>query len=482
LVKISLRRWLMPHRVDLYGRWSQEMRRKGFFRAGERVGAAVSGGPDSVLLLHFMKGLASELGFRLAAVHFNHHLRGAESDADEQFVRKLAGDLEIEFLIGQAEVAKAARERRRNLEATARDLRYRFFFSLVSQGRLDKVATAHTANDQAETVLLRLLRGTGSRGLAGIYPILEGKVMRPFLDLTRPQVMLEIANRKLQYRLDTSNLDAGLRRNRIRQQVLPWLEKEFNPEIIALLKQLADRSRDDEAFLEQQAHEHAHPWRARVGCEEKIAVRPLEEFPAAIARRVLRQMLQAARGSLLGVTHTHIDALLHFATEAQSGRTLTLPGGLAARKEFDWLVLAPQPTPLSEGGFSYSVTVPGELTVAQLGLTFRFKIVAQEALPKAYNGTKLASLDCQTLRGELRMRNWRAGDFFRPAGSRKARKLKDLFREQRIPRLQRTLWPVLESDDQIVWVRGFPPGDGVAPLGESSKILLVEELPANARR
>jgi tRNA(Ile)-lysidine synthase len=472
----------MPHRVDLYGRWSQEMRRKGFFKSGERVGVAVSGGPDSVLLLHFMKGLASELGLRQAAVHFNHHLRGAESDGDEQFVRKLASGLEIDFLGGQGEVAKVARERRRNLEATARDLRYRFFFSLLSQGRLDKVATAHTANDQAETVLLRLLRGTGSRGLAGIYPILEGKVIRPFLDLTRAQVMLEVANRKLPYRVDASNLDAALQRNRIRQQVLPWLEKEFNPGIIALLKQLADRSRDDEAFLEQQVRERAHPWRVREGREEKIPVRPLVEFPPAIARRVLRQMLQAARGSLLGVTHTHVEALLLFATEAQSGRTLSLPGGLMARKEFDWLVLAPPPTPVSEGGFSYPVSVPGELTVAPLGLTFRFKIVGQEALPKAYNETKLASLDCQTLRGELRLRNWRAGDFFRPAGSRKARKLKDLFREQRIPRLQRTLWPVLESGDQIVWVRGFPPGDGVAPLAESREILLVEELSGTAGR
>jgi tRNA(Ile)-lysidine synthase len=470
----------MPRRVGFYTRWSQEMRRKGLFQPGERVGVAVSGGPDSVLLLHFMNGLASEVGLRLAVVHFNHHLRGAESDADEQFVRKLAGGLGIDFLGAQADVAQAARERRRNLEATARDLRYRFFFSLARQGRLDKVATAHTANDQAETVLLRLLRGTGSRGLAGIYPVLEGTVVRPFLNLTRAKVMQEIAMRQLEYRADSSNLDITLRRNRVRQQLLPWLEKEFNPGIIPLLKALADLARDDEAFLEQQAHERAHPWRVREGCEEKIPTRPLAEFPAAIARRVLRQMVRAARGSLRGVTHPHIEALRHFAAEAQSGRTLSLPGGLAARKEFDWLILGPQPLPGSDGEFSYSVTIPGELKVAQLGLTFRFKIVRQEAQSKAYNEVRGAGLDRQKLPGELRLRNWRAGDSFWPLGSRKPRKLKELFREQRIPQRQRTLWPVLESGHEIVWVRGFPPGSPVAASPGSSEVLVVEEEPATA--
>lgn len=470
----------MPRRVGLYTRWSQEMRRQGLFQPGERVGVAVSGGADSVLLLEFMKGLASEAGLRLAVVHFNHHLRGAESDADEQFVRKLAGGLGIEFLGAQADVAQMARERRRNLEATGRDLRYRFFFSLARQGRLDKVATAHTANDQAETVLLRLLRGTGSRGLAGIYPVLEGKVVRPFLNLTRAKIMQEIARRKLEYRADSSNLDISLLRNRIRQQLLPWLEKEFNPGIILLLKTLADRARDEEAFLEQHAHDRAHPWRVREGCEEKFPTRPLAEFPAAIARRVLRQMVQAVRGSLRGVTYPHIEALRHFAAEAQSGRTLTLPGGLAARKEFDWLILGPQRPPGSEGEFSYSVTIPGELKVAQLGLTFRFKIVRQEARSKAYNEMQRAALDRQKLPGELRLRSWQAGDSFQPLGSRKPRKLKELFREQRIPQRQRTLWPVLESGGEIVWVRGFPPGSPVAASPGSSEVVVVEEEPAGA--
>src|SRR5690348_7407614 len=230
----------MPRQPDLYARWLTEVRRHNFFHAGDRVGVAVSGGPDSILLFTFMNQAARALGLSLAAVHFNHHIRGAESDADEQFVRGQARRLGVEFLRGEADVPRAARTSGRNLEATARDLRYRFFNSLIHQGRLDKVVTAHTASDQAETVLLRLLRGTGTKGLGGIFPVLDGKIFRPFLGVTRCEVELEMNKRKLEFRVDSSNLNTKLRRNKVRTELLPLLQKEFNPEIIRLLKELAD--------------------------------------------------------------------------------------------------------------------------------------------------------------------------------------------------------------------------------------------------
>jgi tRNA(Ile)-lysidine synthase len=463
----------MLRKSTVYSRWVKEVKRQGLFHPGERVGVAVSGGPDSVLLLHFMRDLASAWGMTLAVVHFNHHLRGAESDADEEFVRKLAESLGIAYLGGEADVARVAREKKRNLEATGRSLRYRFFFSLVDQGRLDKVVTAHTANDQAETVLLRLLRGAGTRGLSGIYPVLEGKVARPFLDLTRAEIMREIEARRLEYRLDSTNLDSRLRRNKIRRELLPLLEKEFNPAVIPLLKSQADLARDDEAFLEQQARERGGPWRLREGAVEKISVRALGGFAPAIQRRVLRQMLQSLRPGLRGVAFAHIEELLHFATGAQSGRSLTLPGGVLARKEFDWLILGSQPP--SDHAYAYPVEIPGETAVPALGATFRFKIVGPQGVPKAYNKMESYAMDAQKLPHRLFLRSWRAGDRFWPRGSRKPRKLKELFGQRKIPRGQRKLWPVLECGEQIVWVRGFPPAGSVAASPESRTILLIEE-------
>ena len=468
----------MGRKPDLYSCWSLEMRRHGFFRADERIGVAVSGGPDSVLLLYFMKLLASQIGLSLGAVHFNHRLRGAESDTDEAFVQGLAGDLDIEFVRGEAEVAKVACESRRNLEATARELRYRFFFSLVNEGRFDKIATAHTANDQAETVLLRLLRGTGTRGLGGIYPVLDEKVVRPFLSLTHPALLSELDKRHLKYRVDSTNLNPRLHRNKVRMELLPLLQREFNPAIISLLEQLADRSREDEIYLERQARERAHPWRVREGAEEKIPVRPLLEFPIAIARRVLRQMLQSARGSLRGVTHAHINALLRLAAEAQSGCRLALPGGVVARKEFQWLILGKKPLRQAEKEFCFQVSVPGELAVSQLGVTFRLKILDAERFSGAYNMNKVNGLDPEKLAGPMCLRSWRKGDRFRPLGTRSVRKLKELFREHRIPEVQRKQWPLLECGNQIVWVRGFPPESSVAASEQSRQILIVEEEPS----
>jgi tRNA(Ile)-lysidine synthase len=466
----------MLAKSSVYSRWLKEIRRQGLFHAGERVGVAVSGGPDSVLLLHFMKDSALEWGITLAAVHFNHHLRGAESDGDERFVRSLADSLGIGFMGGEAEVARVAREKKRNLEATARELRYRFFFSLVDQGRLDKLVTAHTANDQAETVLMRLLRGAGTRGLGGIYPLLEGKVARPFLALTRAEIARELEARQLEYRLDSTNLDSRLRRNKVRRELLPLLEKEYNPAIIPLLKNHADRARDEEAFLEQQARERSRPWRLREGAEEKISARALEGFAPAIQRRVLRQMLESLRPGGRGIAYTNIEGLLRFALSAQSGRSLPLPGEAVARKEFDWLILGPQSTSPGDNKYAYTVEVSGEITVPALGVTFVLKIVEPPELAAEYNKRAGNALDAQKVPRRLLLRNWRAGDQFWPAGSRKLRKLKELFRQQKVPRAQRKLWPVLECGEQIVWVRGFPPAASVAATAESRAFLLIEEI------
>jgi len=466
----------MSRGPDLYARWAAEMRRGGFFHPGNRVGVAISGGADSVLLLEFMKQLALGMGLVVAAVHFNHHLRGAESDEDERFVRDLARKSGIDFIRAEADVARVARERHRNLEATARELRYRFFFSLVAHGRLDKVLTAHTANDQAETVFLRLLRGTGTRGLGGIYPVLEGKVFRPFLNLTRAEIEAEMEKRKLPFHTDSTNRDTRLRRNKIRLELFPWLRKEFNVDIGPLLKELADRAREDEEYLEGQARERAQAWKVREGSTEKMPVRPLIDFPRALARRVLRQMILATRGSLQGITHRHIEALYRLATEAQSGRCLALPGNLLARREFEWLALGPSAGGGENADFAYSIEVPAAVKVPQLGVSVRLKIVGPEEIGRAYNSKSAGGfVDPLKLAGGLVLRNWRAGDRFRPQGCRSFLKLKELFRQRRIPVEQRKHWPVLESGNEIVWVRGFPVAASVALSPASQQAIVICE-------
>lgn len=463
---------------SLYDRWTLHAKRARFFVPGERVGVAVSGGPDSMLLFDFMKRFAREAGLKLAVVHFNHHLRGAESDEDERFVREHAETAGVEFLGGEAHVARVARAKRKNLEATARELRYRFFSSLVHRGRLDKVATAHTASDQAETVLLRLLRGTGARGLGGIHPVLDGVVVRPFLPLSRAEVEAELERRQVPFRTDSTNQDVRFARNRLRQRLVPLLEKEFNPRIVTSLSEFAARARDDEAYLEEQAREKSLQWLAREGEALKIPVRALDGFAPAIARRVLRQMVAGAGARPGAITSTLLESIRRLAREGQSGRRVVIAPGLEALKEFEWLTVgrrsAPDPTP----DFAYSLTPPAEIAIPELALLLRFRLadnLSAEPAEGAYTGSERVGLDSDRLAEPLILRNWRPGDRLGAPGSKQPLKVKELFQKRRVPAGERRCWPVLESGGTIVWVRGFPPAAAVRISGGSVQRLLIEE-------
>jgi tRNA(Ile)-lysidine synthase len=465
----------MPTSTDLYNRWLADTRNHPFAHAGDRIGAAVSGGPDSVLMLDFLARMAGEVGFQLGVVHFNHHLRAEESDGDESFVSELAKRYGVPFFRGEARVAEEARKRRRNLEATAREFRYKFFLGLIRQGKVDKVATAHTVDDQAETVLLHILRGTGTRGLGGIHRSLGNKVVRPFLGLTRAQIEEEIRTRDLPYRVDATNLDTRFRRNKVRRELLPMLVTEYNPEIKRLLSELATKAREDEAWLDQQARERAGAWRLREDDAEKISRTALRNMPPALARRVLRQMLSEVAGNLAGVTHRHIGDIYRFALESQSGKKLHLPRGLAVEIEFDWLIFSKQSRNGKRLEFVYNVEVPGALEVPEIGLGLTFKIVDAKDTIRGYNGPEWPKLDPQKIPARLILRNWRPGDRYCPSGSQKNVKVKELFRRYRVPLGERTQRPVLDSEQGIVCVRGLPAAAWAEVNKDSGRILVIRE-------
>lgn len=463
----------------LYHRWSLEMRRSRLFSAGERVGVAVSGGPDSILLLTFMRQFSAERGLCLSAVHFNHHLRGADSTEDEAFVQARAEEFGIGFCRAGADTARIARESKKNLEVAAREQRYRFFFSLIRQGKLDKVATAHTANDQAETVLLRLFRGAGIRGLGGIFPVLDGKIVRPFLEITKAEVQKEIERRSLVFRLDRSNEDPRFARNRVRRDVLPLIEREFNPAIVSLLKHMADRFRDDEAYLEEQASAAAQPWRLREGDVERIPSKPFSLFPPALQRRILRQMIAAVSPGA-AVTGAHIEEVVRFTVAAPSGKALALPGGVQARKEFGWLALSRNV--LKTEDFSMTLTPPAEAAIPgespkKLKVYYEnAENPGREPDKRSYNSNGAVRLDADKCGGSLVFRNWRPGDCFQAVGGSKPMKLKEIFTSRRIAVDQRQQWPVIANGNGLIWVRGLPPPRSLVASPSTARILVIEEL------
>jgi tRNA(Ile)-lysidine synthase len=487
--------------TDITTRFGQAIRAHDLLRAGDRIGVAVSGGADSVALLRLLLDFAPQLGIRLSVVHFNHQLRGAHSDADEAFVAALATECRLEFLSGCDDVAAAARSQRWNLEDAARRLRYAFFSSLVQQGRITRVAVAHTADDQAETVLARLARGAGPAGLAAIYPV-KGHIIRPLIDVRRAELRLYLTGLGQVWREDSSNQDLTRLRARLRHKVLPMLESEIQPAIVEHLGRLAGMAREDEAFWSDFVADRVHALAARQGkglsirCADLLA--PLGGLTAltqsaqrSLARRMVRGLISALPGGHQ-LTAIHVDQVLRLAEAGESGSRTDLPGAMVERS-FDTLSFLPVSLPANETrlagceskgkragarNFEYGIDLDNRgasavVAVPEISRRFHLKIIDW---PPRERDTRLRAdvIDAKLLHPPLVIRNWRPGDAIQPAG-RGRHKLKEFLRERRVAFRERQGWPVLTSAGTVVWTRGLPVAAQFAS-GESTRFgVLIDE-------
>jgi len=470
-------------------------------RPGDRVGVAVSGAADSVSLLLLLLELRKKLGIVLSVVHFNHTLRGKASDADEAFVAKLAAKHGLEFHSASVDVSKKAIEERINLEDAARRARYDYLRSLAESGACPRIVVAHTADDQAETVLAHLLRGTGLMGLGGIHPV-AGPVIRPLLGIRRGELRRFLRAQKQTWREDATNRNTKRMRARIRKKLLPLLEKQFQPAIVKHLTTLAELAREDEAFLEAIAEERAgvlvqnNDERSRIGVDDLFQAHTKRAFNTevtekpgaarALSKRIVRRIVEGIkpRDGQLGAAH--VEAVLQLARSGQSGSSLLLPGGVEVRRLRDALVFQA----IENAGMRNSQSAPqkyeyqvdlarggAEVHVAEMGCVFRLRVI--DWPPKrAETSRDGAVLDRDRLRAPVVLRNWHSGDRLRPPGHRSARKLKRLLNEKRISRWERDGWPVLTSGGVVVWARGFPlAAEFAANERTRAGIVITEEQP-----
>ena len=461
---------------------------------GQRVAVACSGGADSTSLLLILKQLSSPLGCTLAVCHFNHRLRAEESDGDEQFVRRLAQRLQVPFYLKQADVRRAARSAGANLEETARELRTAFLFALTETGKADRVAVGHTADDQAETVLHRLVRGAGTRGLAGVYPVVEGKIIRPLFRSRRNALLDWLKARQEPWREDASNQDLRYTRNRIRHQMLPLLS-QFNPRIVETLAASAEIARDEEAFWQDYLQPILLQSTRKLEGKIQIDVEQIRKAPPAVARRVLRwatgavaQMGQRAANTdsaasscriprkAFSLDAVQIEQLLRLARARQSGRVMSLPGNMAARKEFTRLTIArAEDLNPKRQEFSHQIRVPGKLKVPEINTLFVFKLVPWGTDEARYNRQGKVLLEGRIAENPLTLRNWRPGDRYRQKGRQRRRKLKELFQRFRISRSERQGWPVLLCGEEIIWTRSLEVAEGFSPCRQSKQAILIQE-------
>jgi tRNA(Ile)-lysidine synthase len=459
----------------------QHIQKDAFLRSGDRVGVAVSGGADSVALLLLLLELRKKLGIVLSVVHFNHKLRGKASNADEAFVAKLAAKHGLEFHSVSIDVAKKAKDERANLENAARRARYDYFRLLVESGTCTRIAVAHTADDQAETVLAHLLRGTGLAGLGGIHPVV-GPVIRPLLSVRRSELRRFLRAQKQVWREDATNRDTKRTRARIRSKLLPLLEKQFQPGVVEHLSTLAELAREDEAFLDAVAEERLRalvqkgvegariavgdlfqPWKKEGFNAESTDDAESAEKTSALGKRMVRRIVESVKPRAGQLGTRHVDAVLQLARSGQNGSSLVLPGGVEVRKERDALVFRSvenfgrRTSRSQQREYEYKIDLAkgdAEVSVAELGCVFRLRVI--DWPPKRGETSRdRAVLDRDRLRFPLLLRNWRPGDRLRPQGHRSTHKLKRLLNEKHVSRWERDGWPVLTSGDDLVWARGL---------------------------
>jgi tRNA(Ile)-lysidine synthase len=452
------------------------IRRHGMLETGDRVLVAVSGGPDSLALLHVLRELSEDLPLSLVVTHLDHALRGEAGEEDRRFVERVAASLGLEVVAAREDVAALARREKRSLEEAGRIARRRFFRETAAKIGARRVALGHHRDDQAESVLLRLVAGSGRGGLSGIRPVGEGLFVRPLLDCGREEILAYLSERGIEYRVDASNEEIRFPRNRLRHRVLPLLRAEFNPRVGEAIARTAEILREEDELLDLMARRDLErlllePARASRSSRRDVGVPDppsivldaagLAALPRPIALRALRLALRRAGLRGRDLARERIEELLSLAARGGSNLDLSPGGGITARLEYGRLILQRSPIardrPGGERSDGVRLEVPGEVLLEELGLRIAARVVEREAVPAGFPGApgERAYFDAESLAAPILVRPSRPGDRMRSLGTAGTRKLSDILTDLKVPREARRRAVVVTVGGEIVWLVGM---------------------------
>jgi tRNA(Ile)-lysidine synthase len=419
--------------------------------SGQTLLLAVSGGADSVAMLHILAQLRDSLHIQLIVAHLNHGMR-PDAAKDALFVEAMVRHMGIACVRETVDVPAYQRQHRLSPEDAARRLRYAYLRATARQRGADRIAVAHTADDQAETILMRLLRGAGLRGLAGIPPR-RGSIIRPLIRAQRRDIVAFLHKHHIPFRDDPSNHQRQYLRNRLRLDLMPYLRQQYNPRLTEALCTTAHLLAEDEATLQALAYEHLQaarlPWQsAPVG----LRIDRLRHLPVALQGRMLRQVLSEVSGHLHDITAQHIAAILQLLQTDSGSRKVTLPHHLLVERRYDVLLIQQQ-SPQLPITVEEPVRIPSPCEMKALGITLVSDLLAVPASGFFPTGDE-AWLDATTVGLDVRLRTRRNGDRFQPLGSPHTKKLKDFLIDAKIPRAERDRLPLVVTPHGIAWVVG----------------------------
>ncbi len=438
---------------------------------GDKVIVALSGGSDSVALLTALVQIAPQMDLNLIVAHINHKLRGEESDEDEKYCRKLSEKMGLVFVSGV--MNKTESHRGISPEDFYRRQRYLFLNKVAKDNQAKKIALGHHLQDQAETVLLNLLRGSGLEGLKGILPMRDGKIIRPLIEISRKQIVNFLNESGIEYRQDSTNENSKYLRNKIRRDLIPYLKKEFNPKVEENLAQTAQILRQEDEFVRQHVFSAMEsPYIQRKPNRISLNIQYISGLQKAIRFRLFKALLESLNPAKNGFSFIHIKSLEELTYNQKSGKRISLPLSIIASREYNNLILERKNIRPQKIKYEYKMSVPGSVWVREKNINVHLQIVTKDNID--FKKDKKVYMDLDKIRQPLILRNRREGDWFDPLGMSGRQKIKALFIDHKIPRDQRDKVMLIADGLSIIWIENMHLSDRVKITAQTKNVLLVE--------
>jgi tRNA(Ile)-lysidine synthase len=455
-------------------RVKKTIQKHAMLKPGDNVIVGVSGGPDSVALLYVLYQLRKNYNITLQVAHLNHGLRGKEALRDVHFVKNLAHELELPCEVETCDVPSYKKNYSLSSQEAARIVRYQFLEEVKKRKGASKIALGHNANDQAETLMMWLLRGSGVKGLGGMPPVRNGVIIRPLIETTRKEIVAFLHKKNIPFVADSSNRKNDYLRNRIRHEIFPRLEEHYNPQIVKKLVNTANILSIENKILEEIANKSLDAIIvARKGTSVTVGIKELLQLPQALQLRCLRAVLEQVKGDLRRISSIHLFDILGIATGGKPHKSLKLPEGIRIERSYLRLkITSNQSTPLP---FKYQYsTIPDRVLLNEIGKEMVFILVGKRKVDLKNTNPDVAYLDADKVLMPLVIRNAKPGDSFQPFGMKGEKKIKNFFSDQKVERNQRKRVPLVFCGDLLGWVGGMRIHHGLRVTNSTKRILKIE--------
>lgn len=447
----------------------ETVRREGLIEKGDRVIVALSGGPDSVCLIHILSKISKEYGFTIYAAHFNHQIRGLAAHRDALYSMELCDSLGIRCFLKSVDVPSYAKEKKLTMEEAARILRYEMLFQLKKETGSDKIAVAHNLDDQAETVMMRIMRGTGLNGLKGMDYRRPDGIIRPLMDVLKADIEKYCKDNQLEPRIDHTNLEDEYTRNKIRIHLLPYIEKEYASNIKEILSRMANSLREDSQYIESTADEIYERVSSVIDRDTvRIDLDLIESEDISITKRILRNAYRQIEGSYNGLETVHLDGILDLIQSPRKEARINLPKGIIADRKASYLYITRNEIKTELIEYEIEIPINSSIIIEELGIKVEAQKISKEKSKLFSTGNCTKSFDVEKISGKLTIRNRRNGDKIKPLGLGGTKKVKDILIDSKVPLEKRNSVPVICDEEKILWLAGYCMSDE-AKISDSTK-------------